>query len=43
VPEVTEASDHVVEALVRDQEGDTVAVVRARWRLAPVPVASAPA
>jgi acyl-coenzyme A thioesterase PaaI-like protein len=43
VPEVTEAEDYVVEALIRDQEGDTVAVVRARWRLAPVPAASAPA
>ncbi len=39
VPRVTLAEDYEVEARIRDATGDTVAVVRARWRLAPLPAA----
>lgn len=36
VPPVTESTDLSVEAHVRDEGGDTVAIVRAHWRLGPV-------
>jgi len=39
VTEVTEPISSRVEAEIRDEEGDVVAVVRAAWRLAPVPSA----
>ena len=39
IPEVTHPDDRVVEASIRDPQGDVVAVVRARWRLSPVPPA----
>lgn len=35
VPTVTERSDYVVTADVRDRDGDTVARVAVRWRLSP--------
>lgn len=37
VTEVIEPISSQVEAEIRDDEGDVVAVVRAAWRLAPVP------
>ena len=37
VPEVDAPTDHVVEARIRDAAAEVVAVVRATWRLAPVP------
>lgn len=40
VPEVTRPEDHVVESHIRDASGDVVAIVRARWRLSPVPTAT---
>jgi acyl-coenzyme A thioesterase PaaI-like protein len=40
VPTVRAPVDMLVEAKIRDQEGDVVAVTRARWRLAPLPARS---
>ncbi|MEM7415590.1 MAG: DUF4442 domain-containing protein [Gemmatimonadota bacterium] len=37
VPVVTDSTDFPVEARVQDSGGDTVAIVRAHWRLGPVP------
>lgn len=37
VPAVTESIERIVTAGIRDASGDVVAVVRARWRLSPVP------
>lgn len=37
IPEVTEAAERSVEATIRDESGDPVAVTTARWRLGPVP------
>ena len=36
VPAVSETIEQVVEAEIRDESRDVVAVVRARWRLSPV-------
>lgn len=36
LPHVTEPMERRVEGTIRDGEGDTVAVVRARWRLSPL-------
>jgi acyl-coenzyme A thioesterase PaaI-like protein len=36
-PAVTDPLEHTVVAGIRDSEGDEVAVVRVRWRLAPIP------
>jgi len=35
IPEVGAGVEHVVEAEIRDEAGDVVAVTRARWRLSP--------
>ena len=40
VPTVRAPVDMLVEAKIRDREGDVVAVTRARWRLAPLPAGS---
>ena len=40
VPEVAASIERVVEAEIRDAAGDVVAVVRARWRLSPLPSTS---
>ena len=40
VPEVAASIERVVEAEIRDTDGDVVAVVHARWRLSPIPSAS---
>lgn len=37
IPHVTESLEQVVEAQIRDLDGDIVAVALARWRLSPVP------
>ena len=37
VPEVTESAEYVVTATIRDEQGDDVATVRARWLLSPMP------
>lgn len=37
IPTVHEPTDYSAEAFIRDESGDEVAVVRARWRLGPVP------
>jgi acyl-coenzyme A thioesterase PaaI-like protein len=43
VPEVRERIEHTVDAAIRDAVGDTVATVRARWLLSPVPAERADA
>lgn len=35
VAEITQPTEHVVEALIRDESGDRVALVRATWLLSP--------
>jgi acyl-coenzyme A thioesterase PaaI-like protein len=37
IPVITESTDHLVEAGIRDTAGDVVATVQARWRLSPIP------
>jgi acyl-coenzyme A thioesterase PaaI-like protein len=37
VPEVAGNVDHIVEADIRDADGNVVSTVRAHWRLSPVP------
>jgi acyl-coenzyme A thioesterase PaaI-like protein len=37
LPHVTESMECVVQAEIRDPNGDVVATVRARWRLSPTP------
>lgn len=37
IPAVAESIDHVVDADIHDEGGDTVATIRAHWRLSPVP------
>lgn len=37
VPRVSESVEHMVEADIRDAEGDVVATVRVHWRLSPAP------
>jgi len=38
VPEVTGRSEHTVVARISDATGESVATVRARWLLSPVPI-----
>ena len=37
VPEIVSEVDHAVEAIIRDSDGDTVAIVTAHWLLSPTP------